>query len=63
MKNKHVFAKRKNRHKQVLKYALKYMREIMIEKTTSGYLWGRSLSVEILCAEKYDILQKLEIFF
>ena len=38
MKNKHDFAKGKNRHKQVLKYALKYMREIMIEKSASAYL-------------------------
>ena len=35
----------------------------MIEKSTSVYLWGRSLSVEILCAKKYDILEQLEIFF
>ena len=63
MENKHVFAKGKNRHKQVLKYAWKYMKEIMIEQSTSAYLWGRSLSVEILCAEKYNILQKLEIFY
>ena len=35
----------------------------MIEKSTSAYLCGRSLSVEILFAEKYDVLEKLEIFF
>ena len=35
----------------------------MIEKSTSAYLWGRSLSVEILWAEKYDILEKFKIFF
>ena len=62
MENRDVFAKGKNRHNQVLKYALKYIKEIMIEKSTSAYLWGRSLSVEISCAEKYDILEKLEIF-
>ena len=63
MENKHVFAKGENRHKQALKYALKNIKEIMIEKSTSAYLWGRSLSVEILWAEKYDILEKFKIFF
>ena len=61
--NRHVFAKDKNRHNQVLKYALKYIKEIMIEKSKSAYFCGRSLSVEILFAEKYDVLEKLEIFF
>ena len=35
----------------------------MIEKSTWVYLRGRGLSVEILCAEKYDILEKLQIIF
>ena len=35
MENSHVFAKGKNRHNQVLKYALKYIKETMIEKSTS----------------------------
>ena len=34
MENKHVFGKGKNGHNQVLKYALKYIKEIMIEKST-----------------------------
>ena len=34
MENRHDFAKSKNRHNQVLKYALKYIEEIMIENST-----------------------------
>ena len=35
----------------------------MIEKSTSAYFCGRSLSVEILFVEKHDVFEKLEIFF
>ena len=35
----------------------------MTEKSAWAYLWGKALSVENLCAEKYDIFENLEILF
>ena len=34
----------------------------MKEKLTCVYLWGTDLSVEILCPEKYDILEYIKIY-